>query len=107
MVSRGRFETLDQPSRSVASLDLQLKSPARKETKVRQITGEIEIYLPHNDSASVVVKDLSSQKGKPLVSPALQGHSLSVVVWTKEQYRQYKKAAASKSPGNALNQGGR
>jgi hypothetical protein len=114
------FEAIGKSDR--ADVDLRLASPPRQVTRVRQISGELEIYTPSKDPASVLfIKNIAQQSdtqrsnaprsnvprsNAPLVSPTLQKAGVSITIWTKEHYARYRQEEIKKKgPGEALSQG--
>ena len=82
---------------SPTRLTISLTSPARGATKVVEVAGEIELYVPSRDPNAVVeVKKVLTQLGKPLAAPGFQKNGVEISLLTKAQVEAEKKKAAEK-----------
>lgn len=98
-----RFETV---SEGQAEVKLKLKNPARKATTVKEITGELLLFMPDKDpTATVRIKDFIKTAGKPLKNAALEKAGVSVTVLTKKEYETLKKEEEKKAKDAAQKQG--
>jgi len=85
---------------------LTLKNPARKATVIKELSGELQLFIPGRDpAATVLVKDLSRSIGKPIANPALEKARISVIVLTKKEYDLIKKEEEQKAKNTAEKQG--
>jgi len=61
-----------QPFLSPKGLSVRLVSPPRRATVIRELTGEIQFFVPRRDpSASVIIASFSKQPAGPIASPLL------------------------------------
>jgi hypothetical protein len=79
------------------AVSLTLKNPARAATKVKEVRGEIELYMPSKDpnSTAEVAKFLSFS-GKPLAHKALKANAVEIALVSPAQL-----AAEKKKMGDA------
>ncbi|MCX6151919.1 MAG: hypothetical protein NTX22_15445 [Ignavibacteriales bacterium] len=86
------FSDLDKDSPDRADLTLKLKNPSRKAMTIKEIAGEVELYIPKNDpNAIVTIKNFTSQSGKPISNPGLKASNIELSILTTTQYEQLKK----------------
>lgn len=89
------FET--SMSDTAPSLKLELRNPARKAKTVREVSGQVELFLPGRDPASVArVDGFASKTDKPAVSPALKAAKAEVTVVSRKTYEAEKKKDAER-----------
>lgn len=66
---------------------LRLKNPARRAATVKEITGELQLFMPDQDpAATVMVKNFRAATGTPLGDPRLVKAGLQVTVLSKADY---------------------
>lgn len=95
--SRTEFKELDESEQNAARLSIKLKNPARQAMTVREISGEVEVFVPRRDpSSTVTVNNVQKTTGSPIVSPALKSAGIEVTLWTKQQYEARRKAEEEK-----------
>lgn len=85
----------DEDFRSVGSspLKLALKNPARGASAVKEIAGEVQLFVPDRDPAAVVTVDrVVSRMDKAIDSPALKAQKIALRVVSPKAHR----AAAKK-----------
>ncbi|HSD72613.1 MAG TPA: hypothetical protein VLE54_07475 [Thermoanaerobaculia bacterium] len=85
----------DEEFKSINSseLKLSLKNPARGASAVKEIAGEIQLFVPSRDPAAVVTVDrLLSRMDKAIDSPALKAQKIAIRVVSPSAHR----AAAKK-----------
>lgn len=81
------FDSFREPASGQAEVTLKLKNPARKAATISELAGELRLFMPERDTASiVVVKGLPAKTGKPLTDPVLLKHKVEVTVLTKTDY---------------------
>jgi len=98
------FETRSDNSQS--DITLSLKNPARKATAVREISGELQLFMPTRDpSATLLIRNISKIAGKPIANPALEKAGISVTVLTKKEYDLLKKDEEKKAKDSVEKQG--
>jgi hypothetical protein len=89
------FET--SMSNTSPSLKLELRNPARKAKTVREVSGQVELFLPGRDPASVArVDGFASKTDKPAASPALKAAKAEVTVVSRKTYEAEKKKDAER-----------
>ncbi len=70
-----------------AEVELRFKNPARKSSVVKEITGEVHLFMPVRDpSATVILKSFKTLTGKPVSDPALVKAGMQLTVLTKKEY---------------------
>ncbi len=89
------FET--SMSDSAPSLKLELRNPARKAKKVREVSGQVELFLPARDPAAVARLDgFLSRMDRPAAVPALKAAKAEVTVVSRKTYEAEKKKDAER-----------
>ena len=77
------------------SVDVTLKNPDRKATTVKEVRGEIELYMPSKDPNSVAeVPKFTSTAGKPLTHKALKANGIEIALLTDKQIEAERKRIA-------------
>jgi hypothetical protein len=86
---RGRMGGADNPP---ATVSVTLANPDRKATSVKEVRGEIELYMPAKDPNSVaeIAKFLSSS-GKPLAHKALKANGVEIALLSPAQIQTERK----------------
>lgn len=80
-----------------ATVSLTLKNPARRATKLKEVRGEIELYMPGKDPNSVAeIAKFTSFSGKPLAHKALKANGVEISLISPAQL-----AAERKKAGDA------
>lgn len=75
-----------------ASVSMTLKNPARKATKVTEVRGEVELYMPGKDSNSMAeIPKFLSNSGKPLNHKALKANGIEIALVSQSQIDAEKK----------------
>ena len=78
-----------------ATVSLTLKNPERKAMKVKEVRGEIELYMPGKDPNSVAeIAKFVTQAGKPLSHKALKANGVEITFLTDAQVAAEKKKRA-------------
>lgn len=90
--SRGGMGKEDEGSAEPAVVSLTLKNPDRKATTVKEVRGEVELYMPSRDpnSTAEVAKFLSFS-GKPLSHRALKANGVEIALVSPAQLAAEKK----------------
>jgi hypothetical protein len=89
------FET--SMSDTAPTLKLELRNPARRAKTVREVSGQVELFLPGRDPASVArVDGFASKTDKPAASPALKAAKAEVTVVSRKTYEAEKKKDAER-----------
>lgn len=87
-----------QDSGNSRAIHLKLRNPARKAAAIKEIRGEVQLFLPQNDPAANVAVDLSTQSGKAVQSDVVRKAGIDVMPLTKAEYDTRKaKAVEQKS----------
>ncbi|MCC6132157.1 MAG: hypothetical protein IT186_19725 [Acidobacteria bacterium] len=77
--------------------NLELASPQRKATAVRELTGTVTLHLPLRDpSATVLIPDVLTRIDKPLDVPALTAQKVKLALVSKPALEKEKQAAKEK-----------
>ncbi len=101
-----RFETVGESRGSQAEVKLKLKNPARRATVVKEIAGELQLFMPDQDpAATVLIKGFMKAAGKPISEPALAKAGVTVTVLTKKEYESLKKEEEQKAKDAAQKKG--
>jgi hypothetical protein len=78
-----------------ATISLTLKNPARTATKVKEVRGELELFMPSKDPNSVAeIAKLTSFSGKSLAHKALKANGVEIAIVSPAQLAAEKKKAA-------------
>jgi hypothetical protein len=78
-----------------ASVEVTLKNPDRKATTVKEVRGEIELYMPSKDPNSVAeVPKFTSTSGKPLAHKALKANGIEIALLNDKQIEAERKRIA-------------
>jgi hypothetical protein len=73
-------------------LKVSLKNPARKAVAVRELSGQVEVFLPSRDAGAVTrVDKFLSRMDRPIVSPGLKAAQAGVTVISRKTYEAEKK----------------
>ncbi|MEO8349212.1 MAG: hypothetical protein ABI610_09895 [Acidobacteriota bacterium] len=97
------FETM---SDSAPTLKLELRNPARKAKTMREVSGQVELFLPGRDPASVARLDgFLSKMDRPAASPALKAAQTEVTVVSRKTYDAEKKKDAERRKKEAESAG--
>jgi hypothetical protein len=83
---KNEFEKLNTSGGQNTKVTLKLKNPARKAGAIKELSGEVELFVPKNDPDSVMkLEGFQKLGGKPIVSPALSTAGIEITTFTKEQ----------------------
>jgi len=90
--AEARFEEVRSSSRAgAATVKLKLRNPARKAATLKEVRGEVQLFVPKNDpQAGVFVRDVMQQSGKMVESPALKASGIEVMPLNKTDYDERK-----------------
>lgn len=70
-----------------AKLTVNLRNPLRKAMYVKELTGDLEMFIPKYDEEAVLTfNKFQEQSGAPLKSEKLDKAGIAITVMTKEQY---------------------
>ncbi len=87
-------------------LTVPVKNASRKAKVLREVTAEVELYMPKLDPAALAtVPRFLGESGKPLVHPALKGAGVEVSLQSPAQIEAEKKAFGEKSRAEARKAG--
>jgi hypothetical protein len=91
----GKAEKGEAPS--PARMSISLDSPARSATFLKEVSGEIELYMPGRDPSSTVrVEKITAKIGKALSHPALTASGVEIDLLSKAQLDAEKKKLGEK-----------
>ncbi len=91
---RGRMGGAETPP-SPASVRVMLANPDRKATTVKEVRGEIELYMPAKDPNSVAeMSKFLPSSGKPLSHKALKANGVEITLLTEKQIEAERKRIA-------------
>jgi hypothetical protein len=83
------------PEDSPVLVSVNLKNPARKAAKVKEVRGEVELFMPSKDPNSVAeVPKFLSFSGKALNHKALKANGVEIVLVSKAQIEAERKKIA-------------
>ena len=83
---------MHQDASEPASVSLKLKNPDRKSTSIKEVRGEIELYMPSKDPNSIAdIPKFLSFSGKPLAHKALKANGVEISLVSPAQLEAEKK----------------
>ncbi|MDP8213660.1 MAG: hypothetical protein P9M10_00550 [Candidatus Euphemobacter frigidus] len=92
------FSKIDTPESGKAEITIKLKNPSRRATHVKELNGELELFVPKNDPDSVVIiNDFMEKMGKPFSSPILKKAQIEITALTKKEYEALKQKGKEKA----------
>lgn len=81
----------------VPALKLELRNPARRAGKVREVTGQVELFVPERDPAAQArVPRFAAQLDRSIAAPALKAAGAQVTVVSRKTYDAEKKKDAER-----------
>ena len=84
------------------ALKLELRNPARRAGKVREVTGQVELFVPERDpTAQARVPRFAAQMDRPIAAPALKAAGAQVTVVSRKTYEAEKKKEAERKKKEA------
>ncbi|MGK2859860.1 MAG: hypothetical protein ACSLFQ_21910 [Thermoanaerobaculia bacterium] len=85
----------EKDTKTPASVAFKLKNPAREAVVVKEVRGEVELYMPDKDKDAVVtLAKFQALAGKPVSNKALKANGIEVSVVGKAQLEAEKKKAS-------------
>jgi hypothetical protein len=82
----------NEPAATPVTVSVRLKNPDRKASKVSEVRGEIELFMPSKDPNSVAeVAKFLSFSGKPVAHKALKANGIEIAVVSPAQVAAEKK----------------
>jgi hypothetical protein len=100
-----KFSDVNDNSPNQAEVTVELKNPTRKAVTVKELSGEIDLYRPGKDPASIIVVTNIVGRPKIVVSqPSLTAAQIQMTILSKKQYdadlqAEAKAAEAKKAAG--------
>lgn len=92
------FTKTDENNAGQAEVSIKLKNPSRKASVVKELEGEVIIFVPKNDPNSIAtINNFIMQTGKILSNSSLKASGVEVTVLTKAQYEQLKETKAKEA----------
>lgn len=102
--SRGFFS--DDSAKEPATIDLVLKNPSRDAVLLKEVSGEIELYMPKKDpAATATIPKFQATAGKPFASKELKASGVEIVVMGPAQL-EAEKAKGAKAKAEELKKEG-
>ncbi|HVT04706.1 MAG TPA: hypothetical protein VHL58_15190 [Thermoanaerobaculia bacterium] len=96
----------DDKKVSPASVSFELKNPDRQATRVKEIRGEVELFMPAKDANSVaLIPKFLSSSGKSLSHKALKANGVEIAIVSKAQLDAERKKVGDKRREEAKAQG--
>lgn len=90
-----RMSMLGEEAAQPATVSITLENPDRKATSVKEVRGEIELYMPSKDPNSVAeVTKFLATSGKPLAHRALKANGVDITLLGATQVTAEKKRLA-------------
>ncbi len=84
----------------------ELKNPSRKAKTLREVSGEIELYIPSRDpNGEADVPRILSMSGKPLAHAALKANGVGIAVLSEDQIAVERKKAGDAERAKAKKEG--
>ncbi len=85
------FTKPDENTPGQAELTLKLKNPARSANTIKEIKGEIIVYVHGKDpNSTAVIKEFMNKAGNPLKHQSLKAAQVEITILTKKQYNEMK-----------------
>jgi hypothetical protein len=82
----------DADATTPATVSVELKNPDRKATSVKEVRGDIELYMPSKDPNSIAdIAKFLSFSGKPLTHKALKANGVEISLVSSAQLQAEKK----------------
>jgi hypothetical protein len=96
----------DEATPPSMTVSIELKNPARAAKMVKEVHGDIELYMPAKDpNGTARISKFLSQSGKSLSDRALKANGVDIAIITKAQFDATKKAAGEKRRAEAKAEG--
>ena len=87
-------------------LKVSLKNPARKAAAVKELSGQVEVFLPSRDAAAVTrVEKFLSRVDRPITSSGLKAAQANVTVISRKPYEAEKKKNEERRKAEASSAG--
>lgn len=103
---RDDFTQIGDEGPGQSEIAVKLKNPARKATVIRELTGEVSLFMPKMDpGSSAVIDRFMTKGGKPLEHKALKAAQVGVTVLTRadfEELREKRKRDIKDGGGEAV-----
>jgi hypothetical protein len=98
-----QFTDADKDNPGRMDITIKLKNPSRKSLTVKELAGEVEMYIPKNDpNAIVTLKNFTSQPGKSVVHNGLKENNIKLSILTTDQYESIKKKQKSEADTSGI-----
>ena len=89
------FTNPDEYNPGQAEVTVKLKNPSRKASVIKEIDGEVILFVPKNDPNSIAtISNFMTKTGKILPDSQLKSSGVEVTVLSKAEYEQFKAAKA-------------
>ncbi len=84
----------------------ELKNPPRKATMLKEVSGEIELFIPGRDpNGEAAIPKILSMSGKPLAHAALKANGVEIAVLSQDQIAAERKKAGDSERAKAKKEG--
>jgi hypothetical protein len=81
-----------KPTGETPALKIELKNPARRAGTLKEVSGQVELFVPERDAASTVrAEKFLSRVDRPIASPALKAAGAQVMVVSRKMYDEEKR----------------
>jgi hypothetical protein len=85
-----------EPPRSM-TVSFEMSNPPRSAKVVKEVRGDIELYMPSRDSNSTAtIQKFMTKGGKPVSDRALKSNGVDLAIISKDQFEAMRKAAMDK-----------
>ena len=103
---RGDFEEFNPGGWQGNVVTLSLKNPARKAAVIKELKGEIELFMPAKDPNSIIrVPNFLANAGKPIQAPALKSAGVEFIALNKAEYDKIQAKKKEEAKAEAVKQG--
>lgn len=103
---RGTMKSDPNEPPPVLSLSVTLKNPERSATSLKEVRGEIELFMPSKDPNSVAeIPKFTSTSGKPLTHKALKANGIEMALLSTKQIEAERKRIADEKRKEYKDQG--
>ena len=103
---RGQFGKPKEGPAPPTIVFAEMKNPPRKATTLKEVSGEIELYVPGRDpNGEADFPKILSMAGKPLVHPALKANGVEISVLSQPQIEAERKKAGDAERAKAKKEG--
>ena len=103
---RGQFGKAEEGPVTPTIIFAEMKNPPRKAKTLKEVSGEIEFYIPSRDpNGEASFPKILSMAGKPLVHTALKTNGIEIAVLSQDQIAAERKKAGDAERAKAKKEG--